>query len=183
MSDASSLAALSIEVWLGTYIKRGVTAFFADYVLGHFTPENLAVWIADGNERMFVSENTEGIDGYIRITTGVGAPVTGCSDTELTTLYVQPRHHGEGIGRGLLTHARKDCAHRSVPSLWLAVNAENAAALAFYRRLGATRVGQTHFQIQDQAYLNDVLSLPTQDHPMDPAGTAAPTAAPTSDTT
>ncbi len=47
VSDASSIAALSIEVWIGTYLKRGVNAFFADYALGEFTPAKAAQLIAD----------------------------------------------------------------------------------------------------------------------------------------
>jgi len=38
-SDASSIAALSIEVWLGTYLRRGINPFFNDYVLSEFTRE------------------------------------------------------------------------------------------------------------------------------------------------
>ena len=40
-SDASSIAAISIEVWIGTYLKRGVNAFFADYALQEFTPAKI----------------------------------------------------------------------------------------------------------------------------------------------
>lgn len=32
-SDAAALAAISIEVWLGTYMQKGVSAFFAEYAL------------------------------------------------------------------------------------------------------------------------------------------------------
>ncbi|WP_311202217.1 hypothetical protein [Leisingera sp. S132] len=35
MHDCSSLAALSIEVWAGTYLRNGISAHFADYVLAH----------------------------------------------------------------------------------------------------------------------------------------------------
>ena len=31
--DASSLAAVSIEVWVNTYLRDGVSPVFADYVL------------------------------------------------------------------------------------------------------------------------------------------------------
>ena len=38
-ADASSIAAISIEVWVGTYLKKGVNAFFADWALSEFTTE------------------------------------------------------------------------------------------------------------------------------------------------
>src|SRR4051794_1170643 len=34
--DASGLAAVSIEVWLNTYLRDGVSQLFADYVLSEF---------------------------------------------------------------------------------------------------------------------------------------------------
>lgn len=36
-SDASIMAAISMEVWIGTYLKRGVSTFFAEYPLETFT--------------------------------------------------------------------------------------------------------------------------------------------------
>jgi len=47
--DASSLAAVSIEVWLNTYLREGVGAFFADYVLAEFTAQKFRDAIRDPN--------------------------------------------------------------------------------------------------------------------------------------
>jgi ribosomal protein S18 acetylase RimI-like enzyme len=155
-SDAPSLAAISIEVWLGTYVRRGVSSFFAEYALNEFTVEKFENLIERANETFIVSENEEGPDGFIRLTSGSQAPVAGCSSYEISTLYVQPRHHGRGIGRALLeaglSHAH-DADNRSV---WLATNSENTPAIGFYLSRGFIKAGTTHFRIQDQAYLNDV---------------------------
>ena len=37
--DASALAAVSIEVWMSTYLREGVSPRFADYVLSEFTAQ------------------------------------------------------------------------------------------------------------------------------------------------
>lgn len=156
--DASSLAAISIEVWLGTYLRRGVNRFFADYALAEFTADRQAALIRDPKERIMVSENDDGIDGFIRVTSGIKGPVAGCSSTEISTLYVQPRHHRKGIGQALLGDTIQHCRETNVASVWLTTNSENAPALGFYHALGFQTVGQTHFRIQDQGYLNDVLT-------------------------
>lgn len=105
-SDASALAAISIEVWLGTYIKKGVSEFFADFALSKFTSTKLATLLEDPDEHVIVSEDADGIDGFIRISHNKTAPVAGCCSTmEISTLYVQPRHHGRGLGRALLEQA------------------------------------------------------------------------------
>ncbi|WP_439154061.1 hypothetical protein [Yoonia sp.] len=75
-SDASSIAAISLEVWLGTCIRRGVNAFFAEYALSEFTTDRIAALVAAPNETFIVSENAEGIDGFIRITSGKFAPIS-----------------------------------------------------------------------------------------------------------
>jgi len=157
-SDATSMAALSIEVWLGTYLRRGVNTFFANYALSEFTASKFEALLDDPKEYFAVSENEDGIDGFIRITTGNSGPVNGCSNTEISTLYIQPRHHGVGLGKGLLQAGLRHCHEESVQSVWVATNSENTPAINFYIAQGFENVGNTHFRIQDQAYLNDVFS-------------------------
>ena len=158
-TDASSLAALSIEVWLGTYIRRGVNAFFADYALAEFTAPKMTTILQDKNEHVFVSDNVEGIDGFVRITHASDCQIAGCSDTEITTLYVQPRHQGKQIGKQLLVRALEHCRSHGIRQPWLAVNSENVKAIDFYLANGFENVGQTHFKIQDQSYLNEILAI------------------------
>jgi ribosomal protein S18 acetylase RimI-like enzyme len=157
-SDASSIAAISIEVWIGTYLKRGVSAFFADYVLEEFAPSKIEKLILDPDQFILVSENEEGLDGFIRVSSASKAPVSGCSEMEISTFYVQPRHHGKGIGKRLLDAALAHCREKSIESVWLTTNAENAPAIAFYLARGFEQVGETHFRIDDQGYLNNVYS-------------------------
>lgn len=157
-SDASSIAVISIEVWIGTYLKRGVSAFFADYVLDEFTLQKTEAIISDPSQFIIVSENEDGIDGFICVSEGNKAPVNGCSEMEISTFYVQPRHHGRGIGKQLLNAAVEYCREREVESVWLTTNVENAPAIAFYLKQGFEHVGETHFRIDNEAYLNNVYS-------------------------
>ena len=159
MADASSLAAISLEVWLHTYIREGVNAFFADYALEQFTTARFEEILRDGNETVWVSQNTLGIDGFLRMSANSQAPVDIASELEITTLYVQPRHHGRGLGRALLKTGLQFCLDTGQPGTWLAVNAENEKATAFYLANGFEMAGQTHFIIGDQAYPNHVLQF------------------------
>jgi len=157
IADASSLAAISIEVWLGTYIRHGVSGHFADYALTEFTAKKFRAILGSPSETVIVSENRDGIDGYVRISWDKPAPTDGCDAVEITTLYVQPRHQGRKIGQQLLKAALAECQARNIARPWLAVNSENPRAIAFYLRNGFVSAGQTHFRIQNQAYLNEVL--------------------------
>lgn len=155
-SDAAILAAISIEVWLGTYIRRGVNVFFADYALSEFTAARFSALLENPKEHIWVSENEDGLDGFIRVSEGQVAPVANCSTTEISTLYVQPRHHGKGIGFQLLEKGLAFARQSGSASVWLTTNSENAPAIGFYLRQGFEKVGTTDFRIQDQAYRNDV---------------------------
>ncbi|MBN2906852.1 MAG: GNAT family N-acetyltransferase [Rhodobacteraceae bacterium] len=156
ISDASSLAALSIEVWIGTYLRRGVSAVFADYALSEFTTPKAEALIRDPGEFIVVSENEEGIDGFVRVSSGKSAPVAGLSDVEISTLYVQPRHHAKGVGKRLLNAAFQHCREIGAGSVWLTTNAQNAPAIAFYLAQGFEEVGKTRFRIQNEGYPNIV---------------------------
>ncbi|MBD3665834.1 GNAT family N-acetyltransferase [Sulfitobacter aestuariivivens] len=156
ISDASSIAAISIEVWVGTYLKRGVTAFFADYVLAEFTPTKTNALIRDPDQFIVVSENEDGIDGFVRVSSASLAAVDGLSKYEIATFYVQPRHHGKGIGKRLLAAALDHCRDQAAACVWLTTNAENDPAISFYLGQGFEHVGETHFAIKDEGYLNNI---------------------------
>ncbi|MGV1752047.1 N-acetyltransferase family protein [Agrobacterium sp. CG674] len=161
-SDASSLAAISLEVWIGTYLRLGVNAFFADYALREFTSEKFEAILGSANDHLIVSENEDGIDGFIRLSFDLPAPSPSMAQTEIKTLYLQPRHHGKGIGKRLLQAALAICAAKDIETVWLSVNTENSAARQFYMANGFVTIGETHFRIDDQAYLNEVMECRTR---------------------
>lgn len=154
--DAAAIAALSIEVWIATYLRHGVSGFFAEYVLDTFTPRKTAAFLSDPLHRVWVSENAQGIDGFIRLSFAATAPVAGCPDTEIATFYVQPRHHGKGVGTALLNAALAHARAQKASGVWLATNAQNTPAIDYYTGKGFAHIGHTHFTVQGEAYLNNV---------------------------
>ena len=155
--DASSLAAVSIEVWVNTYLRDGVSPLFADYVLAEFTAQKFRNAIGDPDLAIWVSENRTGIDGFVKVCSAAAPPLAGCSPLEITTLYVQPRHQSGGRGGTLLHHALDQCRRMGGESVWLTVEAGNRRAISFYLRHGFTRIGSTDFLIGDRAYENYVM--------------------------
>lgn len=155
--DASSLAALSIEVWVNTYLREGVSQVFADYVLAEFNAERFRTWIGDPSLATWVSESRLGIDGYVTINSASKPPLADCSPFEITTLYIQPRHQSAGKGAALLQRALDHCRADGAKSIWLTVNAVNSRAVDFYLRHGFRKIGATNFVIADQPYENHVM--------------------------
>ena len=157
LSDASSIAALSLEVWIGTYLKEGVNGFFADFVLSEFTKAMSEHLLRDPTQHIIVSQNADGIDGVMRL--DMRRQTEGCNGPEIATLYVQPRHHGKGIGKALLAAACAQCRRIGAPELWLTTNAQNDPAIAFYAAQGFVKIGETEFRIGDTGYLNNIYRL------------------------
>jgi len=155
--DASSLAAVSVEVWLNTYLREGVSSFFADYVLSEFTAQTFRDLMSDPNTAIWVSDNRMGIDGFVAVCSMAKVPPPECSLFEITTLYVQPRHQASGRGVALLQHALDHCRKTGGESVWLKVNAENSRAIDFYLRHGFSKIGSTDFVIGSRAYENFVM--------------------------
>lgn len=68
-------------------------------------------------------------------------------DGHLEALFVDPDHHGKGIGKALIRNALT--AH---PNLTVDVNEQNPKALGFYEHLGFERVGRSALDGQGRAY-------------------------------
>jgi ribosomal protein S18 acetylase RimI-like enzyme len=161
--DSSGLAAVSIEVWMNTYLRDGVSPLFADYVLSEFTAQNFRNALADSNMAIWVSENGIGIDGFATVCSSATPPLADCSSLEITTLYVRPRRQSGGRGAALLQRALEHCRGIGGESAWLKVNAENSRAIDFYLRHGFNKIGSTYFRIADQAYENYVMKIAIRD--------------------
>ena len=152
-ADASSLTALALEVWFATYVRHGINAHFADYALAHYTAERFRHWIGDPDHSLIVSQNRDGIDGFILMEHNSPDPVNSTVWTELTSLYIQPRHQGRGLGQALLSVG---LAAQDGP-VWLAMNSQNSKARAFYHAQNFSKLGEIAFEIGDQSYPNDIL--------------------------
>ena len=117
---------------VGEYIsQKGCECFFADFALKEFSVDSSLKLISDPLQTILVSENAECIDGLVRLSSNSTPPVSGCSNMEIATLYVQPPHHDKGIGKGLLSAALKYFCNLDVDSVWWTTNAGTHPAIAF----------------------------------------------------
>ncbi|POZ63134.1 GNAT family N-acetyltransferase [Chromobacterium alticapitis] len=167
--DAACLAALSIQVWLNTYlVGGGIRRGIADYVLSEFTPENFTALIANPAYQLLLMEDDGHLLGYALLK--LDSACQGCDfpTMEVERLYLLESHTGQGLGRRLLEAARQWArAQDGQPRLWLTVWHGNARAIAFYRRVDMLLHGETHFELEGARHLNYVMLDPA------PVGAAA----------
>jgi ribosomal protein S18 acetylase RimI-like enzyme len=159
-ADAHTLAALAIQVWLGTYATEGVNDLLARYVLDAFTPSKFAALTKDADACLLVAEVDSYLVGYALLRFSAIQPLVPEADSELCTLYVQEPFTGAGVGSALLQKARASVRERTgTEALWLLVNVKNRRACGFYAKHGFVEKGLTHFVLGEGRHENHVLAL------------------------
>ena len=151
------MAVLATHVWLHTYATDGINDLVAQYVLSRLTPEKYSHALSESGVYFFVAENDRNLIGFAAVELGIPCPTGANSSAELRTLYVQEHHVGQGVGKALLRRAESAAREYSGCALWLAVNAKNARAVAFYARQGYSKVGTTYFVLGEERHENHVL--------------------------
>jgi len=127
-ADASAIAAVHSEAHRAAYAPLLGDAYQPR------PPETLqTLWagvLAQG-QAVWLAEAPSGLVGF-------GHAV----DDRLTTLYLLPSHHRQGIGRRLLALLLADARERGEVELRFEVLAGNSGAAAFYEAQGAQRRGE-----------------------------------------
>jgi ribosomal protein S18 acetylase RimI-like enzyme len=160
-TDASNIAALSIQVWLHTYAKSGLRNALSDYVLAEYTPEKIAERLRDKDQVFLVYEQNAHLVGDLRLLLDSPCPTDPGSHVEIATLYVQEHFIRRGIGSELLDYTLDFCGNRGISSVWLSVNHENDRAIRFYEKHQFQRSGSIFFHLEDEQHENFVLYKPT----------------------
>ncbi len=157
--DTSTLAALAITVWLQTYAISGVRPALANYVFSTFTDPYFARLISDPRHVVLVACHGEHLVGYAALDFDAYQPAVPHTDVELQTLYVLPRFNRQGIGKALLTACKTIASERAGhDALWLSVNSQNHAALAFYNCQQFEQYGTLFFELESVRYENRILA-------------------------
>lgn len=137
--DATPIARLHVKTWRETYQHLAPEAAVRILDL----PYRHAVWVKmleQGARTVLVGEQ----DGAI-VAIGSSGPATAAElepHGEINTLYVDAAMAGRGIGRRMMAALATDLKARGFTSASLGVVAANAAAIAFYDRMGGICTGR-----------------------------------------
>ncbi|GGP19434.1 GNAT family N-acetyltransferase [Silvimonas iriomotensis] len=158
-TDAQTLAALAITVWLNTYATGGIRPALANYVFSTYTQDHFARLMADTRYAVLVACQGEHLVGYAALDFDASQPGVPHTDIELQTLYVMPRFTRQGVGRALLGACEAMATERAGHgALWLSVNSQNHAALAFYNGRQFEQYGTLYFELDSVRYENRILA-------------------------
>jgi ribosomal-protein-alanine N-acetyltransferase len=124
-SDAGTLAEMSRDL-----IETGLS--------WRYTPRRVAALIRERETMGLVACEPDAQD-----IVGFAVMQFGDEAAHLTLLAVKPRHHRQGIGRGLIDWLAESARVAGLRKIDLELRADNVQALAFYERLGFVETQRT----------------------------------------
>ncbi len=152
--DARALAGLAAATFPLACPPSSVPQDQAAFIGAHLSVGAFERYLADPARDLLVADaGADGLVGYTMLALGepsdpdVAAVVTTRPTAELSKCYLLGNQHGTGVGRRLMELTLEVARGRSLPGVWLGVNAENARARAFYRRHGFEVVGERTFEV------------------------------------
>jgi diamine N-acetyltransferase len=83
--------------------------------------------------------------------------VAARSPGEIQRLYVLGEWHGKGVAQGLMNASLEEMRKHGSDMAWLGVWERNPRALAFYKKLGFTDVGDQVFSLGSEAHRDIVM--------------------------
>lgn len=158
--DIHTVARLARAIWTQHYVPI-IGRAQVDYMLERFqSAGSIARQIADGYEYYLVSDAGTAI-GYTAL-----VPDPNDSRALLSKIYVQDTHRGRGIGKAIIAFVKARCVELGLKELWLTVNRNNTASIAFYRKMGFTQTETILQDIGNGFVLDDYkMVMPCRDDP------------------
>jgi ribosomal protein S18 acetylase RimI-like enzyme len=134
-TDVVEVARLAAVIWREHYVPI-IGRAQVDYMLAQFQSETaIAAQIADGYEYYLIVYQSQNA-GYAAVVADMDA-----SSLLLSKIYVEKSLRGHGLGKKALEFIEDLCRQRGIGTIWLTVNKNNAASIAWYERVGFINAG------------------------------------------
>jgi ribosomal protein S18 acetylase RimI-like enzyme len=173
VDDAAEVAWLAALTFPLACPPEASRSEMATHIAQKLTPARFREWAASDEHTLLVYDDGARLLGYALLILGTpeGAAeaeavrrASGCEApyVELSKIYVQPDAQGRGVA-GDLMRAASAAAAELGPTLpfWLATNAVNLRAQAFYRKSGFEVIGKRTYVVGGLAH-DDVVLLRTR---------------------
>jgi ribosomal protein S18 acetylase RimI-like enzyme len=160
--DEHALSLLGAATFLEAFAGELSGADILLHCATQHAPATYEAWLSNPRARMWLAEMEPGSApvGYLVVApAGLPLPDLRADDLEVKRIYLLHRVQGRGVGRQLMTEAIDYARQAGSQRLLLGVYGGNHLAIAFYERLGFTRVGTRRFRVGNHDYDDLVLGL------------------------
>ncbi len=146
--DAAALATLSVASFLPAHGHSAPKKEIDSYVTSHFTVARFEEELSHPNYTYYLFFSSGTLAGYSKVIFNTPHPnVTEPAITKMERLYMLEAYYGKGFGQQLFDFNIQLAKKAGQKGIWLAVWTENHRAIAFYTKMGFTRVGSYDFKI------------------------------------
>jgi ribosomal protein S18 acetylase RimI-like enzyme len=157
-ADADALALVGAATFLETFASVHTGAEIVAHCREEHSVATYERMLGPGTDAWIIeTAATAAPIGYAMLT---AADLPGCepSDLELKRIYVLSFCHGGGAGPELMRRVVARAQERGAARLLLSVYSENPRAIAFYRKQGFDKIGDTRFFVGETGYDDLVLA-------------------------
>ena len=131
----ADVARLAREIWVDHYVSI-VGRDQVEYMLRKFQSEPaIAAQLSEGYAYFLVSRAGQ-YEGYVAV-----VPDERDASLLVSKLYVRRSTRGQGVGKAILNFVEEFCRERRIQRMWLTVNKNNLATIAWYLRMGFRNAG------------------------------------------
>lgn len=157
--DATTIAALAVQVFLDTYATEGIRPDLAREAFTEYSAAAFAARLSEPARRFILAEHADGLVGFAEFVVGpLPAPAGTVVGSHLVRLYIQPRFQRAGHGRRLLGAAEAAATSLGHSALWLTAWEGNDRARRFYEAVGYEDIGATTYAFEGRTYANRVFA-------------------------
>lgn len=157
-SDAYQLAQLAKQTFIDTYAATNDAQSMREHVQTYFGEAQQLAEINDPHYSNILLCADEQLIGFAQV---VQKPAPACVTEDksiaLYRYYLDKAWHGKGVANTLLNAAITAAKQASADAMWLTVWEFNPRAIAYYKKIGFTQVGETHFQFAQEVQTDFVL--------------------------
>lgn len=158
LSQSLLISVLMKTVYIEVYGEKGVTSELANFIQVRFSPEKIASIINENPDGFLIAYQDGNPIGAVEIHFDSTCRARNIPIPEIDKLYVLKRFNGQGVGQALMKKAEQVVLEKEYTELHLEVYVENHRAVAFYKKMGYEVIGEVDFPMQENTYLNLVMT-------------------------
>ncbi|MCJ8501189.1 GNAT family N-acetyltransferase [Desulfatitalea alkaliphila] len=134
-TQIAAVARLAREIWTAHYTPI-IGRAQVDYMVQKFqSAPAVAAQVDEDYAYYLVTSDAQEV-GYLAV-----VPDVDDGSLLLSKIYLLASQRGHGLGKEMLRFVEDLCRRQGLGMVWLTVNKHNAAAIAWYERMGFTNAG------------------------------------------
>jgi ribosomal protein S18 acetylase RimI-like enzyme len=157
-SDARALAELAARTFADAFASDNRPEDLQAHIASAYGVAQQSAELADPKTITLLAQRGEALIGYAQVRRhSVPACVTQDEPVELQRFYLDKSAHGSGVAGELMSAVHDAARELGGRHLWLGVWERNARAIAFYSKMGFTKVGSHSFHVGSDQQTDDVM--------------------------